>query len=174
MTEFPQALIDTVERGAILVSGSRKWEPAQLSKVSQLVESVIRRAFWERWSIIVGDANGVDEMLITTAAQYSGIPLIVMGCAAVGRIRVQTPEHALTWLAPGGDKRGSCYLIRDEMMAELAAMAPDARFYGIWNGQSTGTKKTALEAYKRGILGWMLSPNVQPIGIEELKCLGKT
>lgn len=158
--KIPSNLVDAIQPGAFVVSGSRVWLDFTPMRIKAI--EIVREAIASDRSIIVGDAEGFDLETIRAAINMDyDDRLIVLGCHAVGRFRLPVPDAALSWLVPGGDRRGSCYLIRDRAMAELAASGFLSVFRGVWNGISRGTIKTALEAYKLGMEGVLFRPLIE-------------
>ena len=117
----------------LLICGSRKATPAMLDFSRKLVY----RAQANDWSIIVGDADGVDRAVINACLEFH-VPHIV--CGAYGKIRNSSPLAEVVKL------RGD-YLARDRYMAERCD-----RIYAVWNGISTGTMYTYRHALKCGLV----------------------
>lgn len=154
-TEFSQTILDTVKNGALVVSGSRSLYGTKFhwfgEKVYELVEE-------RDWATIVGDARGVDTIVINTIEFYKA-PLVILGCEAVGKIRADHhPLYAHTQLIKGGNHL-SCYVVRDKALAHLALEAKEHGFIGLWDGQSKGTRHTANYCKKVGIAGMILNPD---------------
>jgi hypothetical protein len=150
---FSQEIMNAVQNGVLIVSGSRSIQ--QTPHVAWAVDLAKERG----WAVAVGDATGVDT-LVMKQCELQGVPYIVLGCEAVGHCRNCSPG-AISWLIPGGDVRGSCYLIRDRALAELASRAPKAGFVGIWDGKSRGTRYTMEACTSVGIGCLLLGPNGQ-------------
>ncbi len=159
MTAFPPALLSRVVPGALVVSGSRSFEGSMLQWVREAVCQVVDLATVRGWAIVVGDASGIDTFIIHRAFQRQ-VPTVILGCEQVGRLRVPLTvpmqEWAQSWLVPGGTRR-SCFIIRDEALVSLALTTPHRGFYGIWDGESPGTQKTAGFARTRGVPGVLVS-----------------
>lgn len=130
----------------ILYSGSRKWPPEEIPKVKAYVEKAVSRAIELQWSIVVGDAPGVDTW-VCEVAQAKGWQdyTLVMGIA-------DKPRNA--WPGPYDNtrfegmeiKRMTSYLERDRAMVKLAQTC-----LAVWNGSSRGTKYTYDYAAKQGL-----------------------
>lgn len=108
----------------VLISGSRRATPAMLAHARQWV---IRLSGWTDYSLVCGDAEGIDATAIQAALDI-GLPFDCYGITPVSRGRVVPDEHYhyLSHL--------TTYPDRDRYMAGLAD-------YGIfiWNGWSSGT-----------------------------------
>lgn len=107
----------------LLITGSRDASDQMLGYATKAVQ----RAKDLGWTIVVGDAPGVDTAVIN-ACDRMGVPVEVHG--AYGRIRNGTQTGTNT--AHEGPYRD-----RDRIMVELC----DACL-AVWNGYSPGTRKT--------------------------------
>jgi hypothetical protein len=154
---FPSELTERVQSGALVVSGSRSFAAhVKAPWAREQVAAAVKLALARGWCVVVGDAFGVDSYAIVEA-YFQGVPVIVLGCEAVGRLRTPAKETMLTWLVPGGDRRGSCFVVRDEALCVLASLAPASGFYGVWDGVSRGTLHTAGFAKRYGVPGVLVS-----------------
>lgn len=153
MTDFNLAILDRVKPGALVVSGSRG-----LIGYHNFAQHVCKLAKDRGWCIVVGDARGVDTCVIRMAGKQN-VPLVVLGCQAVGCLRLTPPESARSQLILGGSVKGSCFIIRDKALAELASTTDHNGFIGLWDGQSKGTRKTATFCQEAGIPGLLMRPN---------------
>lgn len=107
----------------LLITGSRNASP----KMIEYAKKVVERAHELGWSIIVGDAPGVDWMVIAHC-DFLFVPVEVHG--AFGKCRNQSSQ--------GNNITHKCtYPERDRIMADLCD-----RCVGVWNGKSHGTKIT--------------------------------
>lgn len=106
-------------------------------------DRVVARAAQLGWEIVVGDAPGIDRA-VWEACDEMEVFCTVYGVAE--KARNHAPE---SWYLQVPSLRGDWrdrYLARDRYMVGLAE-----RCIGIWNGVSTGTVYTCIEARKRGI-----------------------
>lgn len=136
--------------GVLVVSGSRGLRPAGWASW------VVSLAASRGWGIVVGDARGVDR-LVAQAASAAGVPCLVVGCRAVGRLRFPLPDGCVGVLARGGRPSGSCFVLRDKFLARLAsrflASGRGAGFAGAWDGRSRGVRHTARFCRGAGVPG---------------------
>lgn len=115
----------------ILITGSRDASPELL----EYARSIVRRAKELGWSIIVGDAPGIDTAVIRECDRLS-VAIEVHG--AYGRMRSRT--------STGRNIAHSCdYTQRDRTMAELCDWC-----VACWNGKSNGTRATFVYARELG------------------------
>lgn len=150
MTVFNRDILRRVQKGALVVAGSRG-----LIGYHGFAEYACQLAKERGWCIVVGDARGVDTAVIRMAGRQH-VPLVVLGCEAKGNLRLTPPRSALTQLIVGGHVSGTCFVIRDEAMAELAATTDKNGFIGLWNGRSYGTQHTAHFCRLKGIPGLLM------------------
>jgi hypothetical protein len=107
----------------LLITGSRKINGRMVSYAKRAVE----RAKELGWSIIVGDASGVDSIVVEQC-DLIGVPVEAHG--GWGKMRNQTKT--------GSNIIHDCsYPTRDLLMAQECD-----RCLAIWNGKSIGTKVT--------------------------------
>ena len=121
----------------LLICGSREQvTPPMMARVFKTVEGTVE----SDWQIVVGDAPGVDLLVIQACYLYR-VPFECYGVLKEGRaIKLLrgaggyiTRDHLMTYhQVPGND-----YKKRDRVMVESAT-----HILGIWNGHSTGTKYT--------------------------------
>ena len=121
----------------LLISGSQQATQVMRDFARRAVE----RAQQKGWSIIVGDAEGIDAVVIETCDR-SGVPVEVHG--AKGRMRRQT-QTGKNIVHPEG------YFDRDRSMAEACACC-----LAVWNGRSRGTRYTFEAAKALGRLSWLI------------------
>jgi len=107
----------------LLITGSRYVNPAMISYAKR----VVARAKALDWSVIVGDANGIDATVIAECDKL-GVSVEVHG--AYGKLRHSTLTGKN--LIHSGD-----YSNRDCSMAELCDTC-----MAIWDGKSRGTEAT--------------------------------
>lgn len=121
----------------LLISGSRKATHDMLEYARRCVQ----RADVMQWTIIVGDAEGIDRAVMWEAHRL-GVECIVYGAYGhLGReARRRTPSCEV--IVCDGD-----YLARDAVMAQVAD-----KCIAVWNGSSRGTMYT-LNKFKRGRQG---------------------
>jgi hypothetical protein len=160
--QFPERIVDLVSNsaGAMVISGSRS-----LTKCRDLAHVALRIAEDNNWVVLIGDARGVDLVIQQESSLLPKIKIVVMGCKALGYFRYIWPHLNMErHLVPGGDKRGSCFAIRDWALAELAMYAPAGgrSFIGIWDGESRGTLITAKACEQLGIAGRIYQLPVKP------------
>lgn len=121
----------TEVRCRLLITGSRLASAEMLRYAQRLVDYANER----EWSIVVGDAEGVDAMVIDECLT-TGIDYTVYGI---------TPEPRngpnMHYVRVSGN-----FLTRDRTMVQHAD-----RVMAIWNGVSRGTKYTYDYAIKRGL-----------------------
>lgn len=116
----------------LLITGSREAD----SRMYDFARRAVGRAKELGWSIVVGDADGVD-MVVIDACDTVGVPVEVHG--AYQRLRRKsTVGRNLAHL-------GS-YPQRDRLMVERAD-----RCLAIWNGRSRGTRSTFDYAHACGV-----------------------
>lgn len=108
--------------GHVLVSGSRKYNAAMRTFVYEIVERIHANG----WTLIVGDAPGVDTAAVMHAITI-GCPYLVYHIDVV-RIH-NIPTHNTVHC------HGLSYTERDEAMVRDAGIV-----FCVWNGYSTGTK----------------------------------
>ena len=115
----------------LLITGSRGASAAMLKYARQIVAETKAKG----WTIIVGDAAGVDAAVIT-ACDRLGVPVIVYGAFEKMRRRTTTGTN----IAVTGD-----FPARDRLMAERCS-----RCVAIWDGRSKGTRYTFKYAQRLG------------------------
>jgi predicted Rossmann fold nucleotide-binding protein DprA/Smf involved in DNA uptake len=115
----------------VLITGSRQTTPNMLAAARKVVEIAKNQG----WTIIVGDAPGVDAEVIQ-ACDVLGVPVEMHG--AYNELRFRTHTGKNHW-HPGP------YSDRDRIMVELCD-----RCIAIWNGKSKGTLDTAKAAKRLG------------------------
>lgn len=126
----------------VLITGSREASPRLLSIACRAVE----RAQANGWSIIVGEANGVDATVVETADRL-GVPVEVWGARNTLRHQSNTGQN---YTIPGS------YEERDRLMVERAD-----RCLAIWNGASRGTLATVAYARKLGLTVHLMTASEQ-------------
>ena len=119
----------------VLITGSRSIQYSE--NIPALIESLIER----RARIIVGDAPGVDRLVVAEVLRRGyGSQVTVVG--AYGRCRntwaVGKVGHIVTL--------NSTYLARNLYMVGLASEC-----FAVWDGRSRGTKFTFEAAKKAGL-----------------------
>lgn len=107
----------------VLFSGSR--EATQVMK--ERARAGVRWAMANGHTVIVGDADGIDQTVIT-ACDVLGVPVTVYG--AKGMMRNKTTRYTNIALDCG-------YYERDRVMCYEADV-----LYALWNGHSRGTRYT--------------------------------
>jgi len=120
----------------LLITGSRKAQPI----MEAVALKAVTRAKVNGWSIIVGDANGIDACVQLDCC-WLHVPFETYGITAQPR-NICCDKHLSLYTQVDGD-----YLARDRRMVELAD-----RVFAIWNGESRGTKYTYDYAVKLGKL----------------------
>jgi hypothetical protein len=153
---FPPEILERVQSGALVISGSRSFAELNKAWARNQAAKAVHAAKQRGWCVVVGDAMGIDSFIVEETF-YQRVPVVVMGCEAVGRLRMTVVEEMATWLVPGGDRRGSCFVVRDEALCALASLAPASGFYGVWDGVSRGTLHTAGFAKRYGLPGVLVS-----------------
>ena len=111
----------------LLITGSRQASDRMLAYAISLV----RRAKELGWSIVVGDASGIDAIIIGEADRL-GVPVEVHG--AYNKLRHQSSKGTNV-------THDSTYSERDKVMAQICDVC-----IGVWNGKSRGTKITVEAA----------------------------
>jgi hypothetical protein len=115
----------------LLISGSRRMS----APMAFYARSVVCRAKALGWSVVVGDANGIDATVID-ACKEMGVPYTIYGITV----------HPRNGCVSQYVKVFGNFLDRDRFMVSLADRA-----IGIWSGTSRGTLFTLREAVRRGI-----------------------
>jgi predicted Rossmann fold nucleotide-binding protein DprA/Smf involved in DNA uptake len=115
----------------LLITGSRDISKAGID----YAKAIVARAKELDWSIIVGDASGVDTAVIDECDRL-GVRVTVQGAYGILRHRTITGENRAT--------TGS-YVDRDRLMAEACDVC-----MAIWNGNSHGTEMTFKFAQSMG------------------------
>ncbi len=118
----------------LLITGSRKAQPI----MQAVALKAVSRAKVHRWSIIVGDASGID-LCVQFNCCWLHVPFAVYGITPAPR-NICCDVHRALYTQVDGD-----YLARDRHMVELAD-----RVFAIWNGESRGTKYTYDYAVRLG------------------------
>jgi hypothetical protein len=113
----------------LLITGSREITERALIDTETLVSIYLG-------SILVGDAEGIDERVIQTCDRYN-VPCTVHG--AFGKMRRKTKQGKNIPLAGN-------YWNRDKFMADKAEVV-----VAFWNGFSARTRYTFQQAILRGI-----------------------
>lgn len=119
----------------LLITGSRQASPAMLL----MAHNAVLRAASNKWQIVVGDAEGVDQRVQLSCCEQD-IPFAVFGVTQYPR-HICCDKHIEHYAKVDGD-----YLDRDRLMVGLAD-----RVFAIWNGKSRGTKYTYDWAIKMGL-----------------------
>ena len=120
----------------LLITGSRYISSAGIA----YARAAVQRAKDLGWTIVVGDAGGVDQAVMNECHRL-GVKHEVWG--AYGKYRRTTPSARRNVIA--GD-----YLERDRAMVERAD-----KCLAIWNGSSSGTKYTYDQAVAAGKEAWL-------------------
>lgn len=139
-------------KGALLVSGSRSIVDAK-----EFAHQVYLLASQREWIVICGDAKGVDKSVIDYCFHIK-YPIHVYASGVAGLRYFKWHERADFSFVPGGTHK-SCFVIRDEKMAQVTRAYPEYGFIGLWNGQSKGTVHTANFAKALGIPGILYKTN---------------
>jgi ribonuclease HI len=121
----------------LLITGSRRIGETGLAYARR----VVGRAKELDYSIIVGDASGVDEAVMQEC-HCLGVTCTVVG--AYGRLRRQTSSCNVV-------RHSGSYIQHDKCMAEQCDLC-----LAIWNGKSRGTKATYDQAVKLGKETWLV------------------
>ena len=117
----------------VLICGSRS------IKQSWFCEALVKSLISQNVKIIVGDAPGVDELVINTCIKYNYKNILVVG--AYNKIRrIQALKYGLTTVKYPHD-----FLSRNRYMVSLSNSV-----IAVWDGASSGTKYTYLYAQKQG------------------------
>jgi len=119
----------------LLITGSRIISAAG----KRYARCVVQRAKARHYTIIVGDACGIDEVVMQECHRLN-TPCIVVGA---GRIRRRTPS-CQTRVVQGS------YTARDRYMVKQCDLC-----IAIWNGKSHGTKLTYDYANLLGKPAWL-------------------
>lgn len=115
----------------LLITGSRQATPAMLDYARRCVQRAKERGY----TVIVGDASGVDTAVMDECDRLR-VPHII--CGAYHKIRRRTETGSVTTI-------GGNYLARDRWMAERCDICQ-----AIHNGVSRGTAYTANYAQTLG------------------------
>ena len=121
----------------LLITGSRRASRAMLAYASRLVD----RAHQQGWSIIVGDADGVDTAVIERCDAL-GVSVEVHG--GKGKMR-RTTKTGTNIAHPEG------FLDRDAIMARECTCCA-----AVWNGHSRGTRFTFDAVKALGKQTWVV------------------
>ena len=116
----------------LLITGSRDASSQMLA----YARSLVLRAREMGWSIVVGDASGIDAEVIKECDRL-GVKVIVYGAFGNIRHRTQTGTNFPT--------SAKSYSERDRMMAQVCDVC-----MAVWNGKSAGTRLTYLAAKNYG------------------------
>ena len=117
----------------VLICGSRS------IKQSWFCEALVKSLISQKVKIIVGDAPGVDELVINTCIRYNYKNIVVVGAYNKVR-RKQALKYSLTTVKYPHD-----FLSRNRYMVSLASS-----IIAIWDGISSGTKYTFNYAQRQG------------------------
>jgi hypothetical protein len=121
----------------LLISGSQQATQAMRDYARRAVE----RAHQKGWSIIVGDAEGIDAVVMESCDRL-GVLVEVHGAKGKMRRRTQTGKNIVH---PEG------YFDRDRSMAEACTCC-----LAVWNGRSRDTRYTFEAAKALGRLSWLI------------------
>ena len=122
-----------MQNKVVLICGSRSL------RQSWFCEAVVKSLISQNVKIIVGDAPGIDEIVINTCIKHNYKNIVVVG--AYNKIRrYQAVKNNLTLVKYPQD-----FLSRNRYMVSLASCV-----VGIWDGSSRGTKYTLEYARKQG------------------------
>lgn len=116
----------------LLICGSRNYT----GEMERYCYNVIVRVEQLGWSVIVGDASGVDSIIISYCQDFN-IPYTCYGITDKPRCWYASRDHYV--------KVQGNFLARDRVMVDAAD-----RVLAVWNGESRGTKYTYDYAVKRG------------------------
>lgn len=116
---------------ALLVSGSRYWEAEDEPIARDYVTRVIARAKETGKYVLVGDAPGVDKWVIDEC-EAQGVPVTIY--RPHGKALRYTTQSAVLAFA------GNSYASRDRYMVHRISDL-NGIVLGVWNGQSTGTRR---------------------------------
>jgi hypothetical protein len=119
----------------LLITGSRKAN----TRMEKMALDAVLRAKANGWSIIVGDATGVDYWVQVDCC-WNNVPFEVFGITQYPR-NICCEKHISCYTQVDGS-----FLDRDALMVGLAD-----RVFAIWNGRSRGTKFTYDCAVHRGV-----------------------
>ena len=137
----------------LLFTGSRHW--ANPAPAENYIKRAVARAVEQNFSIIVGDAHGVDEWVWRAAAEHKYPKIVVYGITP--KPRNGAPGVYLnTGFGPDGEFPLTGFLHRDRYMASLADLC-----LAVWNGTSRGAKYTYDACKKRGIESHLIEPLVK-------------
>ena len=117
----------------VLICGSRS------IKQSWFCETLVKSLISQNIKIIVGDAPGVDELIINTCIRYNYKNIVVVGAYNKVR-RKQALKYSLTTVKYPHD-----FLSRNRYMVSLSDSV-----IAIWDGVSRGTKYTFNYAQRQG------------------------
>ena len=117
----------------VLITGSREASPEMLAKAVEVVRWCQR----EGYTILVGDAPGIDLQVRRACQQLGYASIIVFG--AYGKIRFNAVKVG-RFVPLQGD-----YLSRDRVMAQQCSLC-----VCLWNGRSHGAKYTAEHVQSLG------------------------
>ena len=115
----------------LLITGSREASDRML----QYARIVVDRAKQLGWSIVVGDAEGIDAEVIAWCDML-GVPVEVHGSYGKLRHQSRTGKNVT---------HPASYPERDRIMAGICDVC-----IGVWNGKSRGTKVTVDAAAALG------------------------
>lgn len=123
----------------ILICGSRNWE--HVTQYSDIVYRAVGRCYSKGYSVVVGDAVGVDS-LVAAQCHAQGVPYTVYGLSSF-------PRNRTAFGAGLCDYRQldvNSYTERDQVMVQQAGFV-----YCIWNGKSKGTFAVYAYAKEMGV-----------------------
>lgn len=144
----------------VLITGSRQNYEIFLPRITKGLLNV----FMSYSSIIVGDAKGVDAVIVRKCNEM-GIPYTCYGISRMGR----NPESYGNYKqVEGASNYGKgAYFYRDEVMVELSDVC-----VAFWNGFSKGTKHTYDYARKLGKPSLLILPeksDYEPFANEKIE-----
>lgn len=129
----------------ILICGSREATSEMLNTARNLVKKGTLPSS-DTYTIIVGDANGVDKAVIRACIEFK-VPFICFGITVKPRVDLRGYGQYIQVLPFGPFKYyyKMGFIQRDKVMANYADQC-----WAIWNGESTGTMATYNHAVKMG------------------------
>lgn len=123
----------------LLITGSRDATPNMVT----MARSAVVRAKVNHWTIVVGDAEGVDSAVVDACFDF-GVTFTCYGITDTPRLPTCEFRHYVQF--PQYIKVDGPYLKRDEFMVENAD-----RCFAVCRNNSRGTMYTYSYAVKRGI-----------------------
>lgn len=132
----------------LMICGSRHTTPAMLNETVRIIKELVGRSKVE---ILVGDADGVDKLVVQGCINYS-MPFKVYYVERIGP-RNPNNEHlpvaSVAVKATGTNKQ--TFIQRDDVMLNDCDI-----MVGIWDGKSKGTKRNYDQAVRLGKQAWLM------------------